>query len=163
MRFVKVCIENGSASLHQILPLKGTTIIHYKTTTLMTYKKNYNQPISALLIICIFVFSGCATLFKGSTNEVAFDSKPPAKIYIDGELRGEAPLKLNLKSDEDYDIEFRKDGYETKMFHLDNELGVKWIVLDILGGFVPILIDAATGDWKELKEDRVFYNLEEQK
>jgi hypothetical protein len=29
------------------------------------------------------------------------------------------------------------------------KVGVKWIVLDILGGFVPVIVDAATGNWYE--------------
>jgi hypothetical protein len=128
----------------------------------MSYKNSYLKKLLSLSLIGAFFLSGCATLFKGSTSELDIDSKPPAIVYINGVERGETPLKLDLDSEEEYDIEFRKDGYKTKSFHLGNDIGVKWIVLDVLGGFVPIIVDAATGDWHELDQDRVYFNLEKQ-
>ena len=42
-------------------------------------------------------------------------------------------------------------------------VGGVWIVLDILGGVIPIVIDAATGNWYELDQDHVNALLEETK
>ena len=43
------------------------------------------------------------------------------------------------------------------------KMAAGWIILDILFGFWPIIIDAATGDWKTVDTDVVMVNLEEKK
>ncbi len=73
---------------------------------------------------------------------------------------GETPFKTKLSVRDEYTIEFKKEGYETKTFFLDNKLGGGWLVLDILAGFIPIIIDAVTGDWYELETDNVNVLLE---
>ncbi len=38
-----------------------------------------------ILILFLFVYTGCATIFKGSTEDVTVLSKPfKAKVYVDG-------------------------------------------------------------------------------
>jgi len=108
-------------------------------------------------------FNSCATIFKGSHENVDFSSDPSgAKIYINGEYLGKTPLKLPLLSEMTYKIEFRKSGYETKQTYITSKVGAGWIVLDVVGGLIPILIDAATGDWYGLSQDNVDVVLEKQ-
>lgn len=40
--------------------------------------------------------------------------------------------------------------------------GAGWIVLDVLAGLVPIIVDAATGAWYGLDQDNVNAVLEKQ-
>ena len=111
----------------------------------------------------IFTFSSCATLFKGSNDGVSFSSDPTgAKVYVNGNLLGTTPVQFELKSKNTYTIEFKKDGYETKTVLLNNSVGGGWIVLDILGGLIPVVIDAATGNWYSLDQDHVNGVLEHQ-
>lgn len=116
------------------------------------------------IIVSSLLFSGCATLFKGSTEEVNFTSEPDgAKVYVNGMLLGTSPVQLELKSNKTYNIEFKKDGYETRSVILNNSVGAGWIVLDILGGVLPIIVDAATGDWYNLDQEHVNAILEKNK
>lgn len=116
-----------------------------------------------LFVLIAFTFSSCATLFKGSTDEVNFSSDPSgAKVYVNGSLMGTTPVQLELKSNKTYTIEFKKDGYETKTVILNNSVGAGWIILDVLGGLIPIIIDAATGNWYELDQDHLNAVLEQQ-
>ncbi len=127
-------------------------------------KKLFQQTIIITLIFAtIFALSSCATLFKGSTDSVNFSSDPAgAKVYVNGTLLGKTPFELELKSNKTYTLEFKKDGFETRTVKLNNSVGAGWIVLDVLGGLVPVIIDAATGNWYSLDQDHVNAVLETQ-
>ena len=116
-----------------------------------------------LLTFSLLFLNSCATLFKGSTEEVSFSSEPTgAEVYVNGQYMGETPFPLNLESDKHYTIEFRLEGYENKTVLINNSVGAGWIILDILGGLIPIIVDAATGDWYYLDETNVKAALEVQ-
>jgi hypothetical protein len=112
--------------------------------------------ITAILLIPIILFSSCATIFNGSTDEVNFTSLPDyCKVYVDGQYMGSTPLKLRLESKKTHTVEFRKEGLETRVYQITNSVSGGYIVLDILFGFIPLLFDAATGNWYNLNQDHV--------
>jgi hypothetical protein len=116
-----------------------------------------------LFAIILFVFNGCATIFHGSTDKINFYSDPSgAKVYVNGQLMGTAPLEMKLESKHTYNIEFRKEGYQNKTVVVTNSVGAGWIILDVLFGLVPIIVDAATGNWYSLDQEHVNAALEEQ-
>ncbi|MBM4172359.1 MAG: PEGA domain-containing protein [Ignavibacteria bacterium] len=116
------------------------------------------------ILLIVFLFTSCATLFKGTTDTVNFTSEPTsADVYIDGVKMGKTPVQIELKSNKTYNIEYRLDGHETKNYILNNSVGGGWIILDILGGLFPIVIDAATGAWYELNQDQVNMFLDKKK
>jgi hypothetical protein len=117
-------------------------------------------PVS-LAALFLFGILGCATLFNQEEKEVGFSSDPEgAKVYINGSFHGETPVNVQLKKDKEYTVEFRKEGYQTKTAYITNKVGAGWIILDVLGGLIPIVIDAATGEWYELETDYVKVVLE---
>jgi hypothetical protein len=119
--------------------------------------------IIALIVIAAFSVS-CATVFKGNHSRVGFSSDPRgAKVYVDGAYMGDTPIRLRLESRHDYTIEFVKDGYKTKVFHLTNHIGPGWVVLDVILGLVPVLVDAVTGSWYDLDQRHLNAVLERQR
>ena len=117
-----------------------------------------------LLIIAPLFFTGCATIFDGSTDEVYLTSEPSgAKVIINGHERGTTPITLALKKKKDYNIEFIKEGYRKKTWYLSHSIGAGWIILDVLLGLVGIIVDAATGNWYGLDEDSYRAILEPEK
>jgi hypothetical protein len=105
----------------------------------------------AVASILIVALSGCATIFKGGTQEVPVSSTPRgAEIFINGVSYGTTPTSLQLEVNRSYTIVLRLDG-EERTFMIRNEIGALWIILDIIGGLVPLIVDAATGDWYELQ------------
>lgn len=109
-----------------------------------------------LVFSTLLLISGCATIFKGNKEEVNFHSEPQgADVYIDGVMMGTTPMTLKLESKKTYAIEFRKEGYPTTTHQISNSIGAGWIILDILAGLVPIIIDAATGAWYKLDQNNV--------
>jgi hypothetical protein len=119
---------------------------------------------STLLIASLFLLtSSCATIFKGNSSKINFNSNPQgAQIYVNGNYMGDTPILLKLESKQTYNIEFKKEGYKTKAFNITNHVGVGWIVLDVIFGLVPVVVDAATGSWYELDQKIVNALLEKQ-
>ena len=110
-----------------------------------------------------FFLTSCATIFKGSTDVVNFTSEPTgANVYVNGMNMGKAPLSLELKSNKSYNIEFRLEGHETKNVILNGSVGGGYIVLDVLFGLFPVIIDAATGNWYGLDQEHVNMVLDKQ-
>jgi len=111
-------------------------------------------------MLCL-VMTSCATLFNDKEPPVSFMSNPSAaKVYVNGSYMGDTPCAIRLKTDKEYTIEYRKEGYETKTYFLSNKVGAGWIVLDVLGGLIPIVVDAATGAWYEFNQETVNVLLE---
>ena len=114
-----------------------------------------------LTVITTLTLTSCATLFGPKSHALSANSNPPgAEIYVDGERMGITPLKLELDPSKTYSIEYRKEGFRSITKTVKGKVGVKWIVLDILGGFIPVIVDAATGNWYEFEKDRINTNLE---
>ncbi len=121
------------------------------------------SSICCLIALSFLLFNGCATIFKGGTETVGFSSDPlGAKVYVNGQYMGVGPLQLQLKSNQTYTIEFRKEGFQPKTVILNNSIGAGWIILDVLFGFIPVVIDAATGNWFSLDQTHVAAALESQ-
>ncbi|MCJ7680004.1 MAG: PEGA domain-containing protein [Candidatus Aminicenantes bacterium] len=126
----------------------------------MTRKTVFNLTVVLTLAL---VLSGCATIFKGEYTDVSVKSEPDgARVFINGDYYGQTPLRLELKTNQSYTIEFKRDGYKTQVRHIKNEIGVGWVVLDVICGLVPVVIDALTGAWYDLDQKYVNVILERQ-
>jgi hypothetical protein len=99
---------------------------------------------------------GCATVFADKTNLIPIASTPThADVYIDGLKRGRTPLTLQLDPRRSYTIVFKKEGLEDKVFDVRNQVGVGWVVLDVVLGFWPVLVDMSTDAWYSLEPSSV--------
>jgi len=108
-------------------------------------------------------FASCATLFKGTTQEVNFNSSPQkARVLVNGSDMGETPVSLKLESNKNYTIEFRAEGYKPRAYSITNHVGAGWIIFDVFAGLVGVIIDAATGAWYSLDQKNVDAILEKQ-
>lgn len=108
--------------------------------------------------------NGCATILAPSTHPLAISSEPDgAEVYLNGERVGVTPVRLDLKADKSYTIEYRKEGYETVTRVVNTKVGAGWVIADILFGLVPVIVDAATGKWNQLDQDAVDAQLERQR
>jgi len=129
----------------------------------MLRRKGMKSKIFGSLMIVVLLLASCATIFKGSTQRVNFGSDPSgAKVYVNGQLMGSTPLELKLQSKQSYSIEFRKEGFQNKTVLIANSVGAGWVILDILLGFIPVIVDAITGDWMYLDQTNVNAALEAQ-
>jgi len=104
--------------------------------------------ISVFILFTFLFYSGCATIFQGSKDELSFYSEPSgAKILVNGHDVGKTPKIVSLKRGQEYYVEFVKQGYEKMGIKLTYGIGAGWIILDILTGLIGILVDAITENW----------------
>jgi len=120
-----------------------------------------------IYIFCIVLIPGfiigCATLFAPKTYPLAMSSEPrEADVFINGFKMGVTPLELGLKADKSYTIEFRKEGFQTITRVVNTRVGAGWVVLDVICGIIPVIIDAVSGSWNQLDQDEVNAVLEKQ-
>ena len=108
------------------------------------------------IFACFLITSGCATVFKGSTSEVVVRgvhekdkvfTQDGIPVEHDGprlKLRAnEAPRGLVIKSW----ATRRQQTIAVSKF-----AGAGWVVADVLFGIVPLIVDAATGNWNEFDD-----------
>ena len=119
---------------------------------------NFFRIVVVLSILSLI--SSCALIFKGDSSRVVFTSNPSqATVLVDGVNIGTTTTATTLKTDKSYMITFQKAGFANRTFVLTNHIGALWIVLDVLSGLVPLVIDAATGAWYEFDTTTVNVDL----
>lgn len=117
-----------------------------------------------ILLSFMFLMTHCAFVFKGERRDVHFNSEPNgARVFINGEFYGRTPVKLRLEPENIYVIEFRREGYEPVTRRLTNHIGAGWVILDVVTGLVPVLVDALTGSWYEFDQTYLNVILERQR
>ena len=111
----------------------------------------------SVFMIALFLMTGCATIFTGTKDNIAFNSTPSgATIYKDGIEICTTPCNYSMKrSISDTEVEFKLDGYETRLITLDKELNLVSIIN--LGNLLGWGIDAVSG--AVLKYDKKSYDL----
>ena len=110
--------------------------------------------------VLALVLSGCALIFKGDSAKVTFNSNPQgATVLLEGNNIGLTPTEAVLKTNKSYTITFQLAGRQDRTYILNNRVGALWIVLDVLAGVFPIIIDAATGAWYEFDNTNVNVTL----
>ena len=112
---------------------------------------------SLRLLLCAalpFAVANCATLFGSHTKDLALTTDPAgAEVFVDGNRVGTAPVTFNVDNNKSHIVTFKMDGYHPATCTMQTATGAGWIILDVLGGLIPVIIDAATGDWDQLKGD----------
>lgn len=101
--------------------------------------------------------TSCATLFTGTKDRITFNTNPSgATIYIDGVEQCKTPCTMKVKrSISDTDVEFKLDGYETRLITLSKEFNVVSVIN--LGNLLGWGIDALSG--AVMKYDRKTYDI----
>jgi len=114
------------------------------------------KTILSVIILIIFATS-CATIFTGTKDRISFKSTPSgAVIYKDGVELCTTPCTYNVKrSLGETDLEFKLDGYETRLITLDTEFNVVSVIN--LGNLFGWGIDALSG--AVMKYDRKSYEI----
>lgn len=115
-------------------------------------------------LLCLTLFTGCASMFHGSSQQIAIRSnQPDVDLYVNEMLIGKSNAVTSFKKKEDYIITARKDGCTAvsipaqKSFDATTLLG---ILIDF--GIISILVvdGAATGAWQ--KFDQTSYVIDPQ-
>ena len=96
------------------------------------------------------VLTGCASIFGTKAKDFDFNSNPTgATLTIDGQPGGTTPVKVHLSNLKEHVIVFHKSGYQDVTCTLTRGTGAGWVIIDVLTGLVPVIIDAATNNWSQ--------------
>jgi hypothetical protein len=106
--------------------------------------------------------SACGALFNGGPANVTVNSNPAgAEVWVDGTNRGVTPATLQLAKNQNHTVTLRRPGYQETTVNLTKKVSATYVILDVLGGLIPIIIDAATGSWYVLNTDEVNVDLQQ--
>lgn len=120
-------------------------------------------PRAAVIAFCAAILAGCGALFLPATKSILLTSEPQAaEVFVDGERRGTTPTEITLDNHASHTVTFRKEGYKDISCELTASIHGGIVVLDVLGGLIPVIVDAATGSWKRIREDRCVVQLPEE-
>jgi hypothetical protein len=119
------------------------------------------KKLSIILMSTAFLLiTSCGSILTGSKRRVMFESDPPgAKVFVNGQEKGQTPVKLKVRADDR--IDFRLDSYSEKVVVLDSQFNF----VCILNGFNLLGwgIDALTGSLKRVDTKYVKVTLDKSK
>lgn len=122
-----------------------------------------NKIIFTIFILLSISYLGCATVFTGTSDRIAFETKPSgAKVYIDGLEEGVTPTSVRVKRNlSEIEVQLRLEGYEPETFHLKKTFNFVSVLnlCDPLGW----AIDIATGAILKYKPKGYLIDLEAKK
>lgn len=104
------------------------------------------------LLVPVIALLGCATILagKGPVGIPTATTPAGADVFLDGNRLGTTPVKVQVERKKSHTLVFKKSGYKDASCVLEKSTGAGWVILDVLTGLVPIVIDAATGDWSKV-------------
>ena len=93
----------------------------------------------------------CATVFTGDQDRVFVSSNSAGSmVLVNGQPRGRTPLDLSLAKARHHTIVVTNPSGQSFTCNANPVVQAGWIVLDVLAGVVPALVDATTGKWNTL-------------
>ncbi len=115
------------------------------------YLHDARRPVAVLLAVSYL--SGCGLVFQGTRQNVVATSSPDAARVTTTPATGEyqTPITLRLERKKSYSLKFEKAGYAPASVEVANHIQAGFVILDIVLGLVPVIIDAATGAWYKLE------------
>ncbi|MGK0375611.1 MAG: hypothetical protein ACJA2E_002091 [Arenicella sp.] len=126
------------------------------------YLKNVKLLIRLLLVSTLLsVFTGCATIVKGTTQTIPVSSDPSgADVKLDGLLYGQTPTTLEVKRKRNHLIVIEKAGYQPKSVPITKNVGGAVWGNILAGGLIGWGVDATSGAQYNLTPEVVTVKLE---
>lgn len=113
-----------------------------------------------LVLASSLLVGGCATLFSSSTETVHIQSSVPgAQVTVDGMPAGRTPAVVEVDNHKSHTVVVTAPDGSSSSCRLHASAGAGWIILDVLGGVIPIIIDAITGAWVTLDDTQCYVHL----
>jgi hypothetical protein len=120
---------------------------------------------AAILAITAFAATGCATITRGTTQAVTFNSEPSgATVSLSNGERCETPCTMKFKRKFPIAVEFCKAGFKSVNTDVKSQIagaGAAGMAGNVLvGGLIGIGVDATSGATKELVPNPLAVTLE---
>lgn len=121
------------------------------------------QPAIVLALLAVLGAPGCATITRGTTDQLAVESDPAgAQVTLSNGQEGITPASFTLPRKDPLTVTLRKDGYQEVTVKVNPEIGGGAAGLAgnvLIGGVVGAIIDPASGAIYDLKPNPVSVKL----
>src|SRR6266566_125115 len=122
------------------------------------------MPCLTLGLVCLampFTVGACGLIFGGTRQTIQANSSPPGTTITTAPPTATltTPASVSLERKKDYTLTFSRAGYTSADAQVAHHVRGGIIVLDILFGLVPVIVDAATGAWNSLSPNMVNVTL----
>ena len=119
---------------------------------------------ASLFLIVFLLSTSCATILDGRKNTINVSTTQGgiAQVYLDGKLLGEAPMKIRVSKyslQEGSIIEVKKDDYKTLRYEVVRRPHVGYVLLNVVTGAIPLIVDVATGNIYRPNTRQIEYDL----
>ena len=105
--------------------------------------------------------SGCATIVKGTTQEVPVSSEPTgARVSVDGSAAGTTPTTVTLSRKSNHMVTIEKEGFQSESVAITKSMGAAVAGNIIAGGLVGWGVDAVSGAQYNLHPSTVNVRLQ---
>lgn len=114
-----------------------------------------------LMVVAVVLVSGCATVVNTTMQDVEISSTPAnAKVYVDGQLVGQAPLSHKLLRKENHTVRLELEGYNDHEMTLERSVS-GWVWGNIvIGGLIGLVVDSVSGGIYKLTPGQVEAEME---
>ena len=117
-----------------------------------------------LTLALALALSGCGVLIGGTTKTISVGSDPTSARLTTEPLTGSytTPTVLELERKKSYTLVLWKEGYQETQFPIQRKIRPLVLVADILMTALvfPIVVDAVTGGWWDLRPEVVTVTVE---
>jgi len=105
--------------------------------------------------------TGCATIVKGTTQEVPVSSEPTgARVSVDGSAAGTTPTTVTLSRKANHMVTIEKEGYQSESVAITKSMSAAVAGNIIAGGLVGWGVDAVSGAQYNLNPTTVNVRLQ---
>lgn len=115
------------------------------------------------LTFVVLLFSGCATIFKGTSASVRMNSTPSgAAVYVNNVNRGKTPLTLSLSRNNNYNLAFKMKGYQDVNMTINKKFDVATTIVGniVSWGIIGIVVDIVDGSAYSLTPADINANMQ---
>jgi hypothetical protein len=117
--------------------------------------------ILALGIAAVSFCTGCATIVKGTTQEIPVSSEPTgARVSVDGSAAGTTPTTVTLSRKANHMVTIEKEGYQSESVAITKSMSAAVAGNIIAGGLVGWGVDAVSGAQYNLNPTTVNVRLQ---
>lgn len=116
--------------------------------------------LSVLTAVSMLFMGGCATIVKGTDQNLSFNSEPEgATVSIDEKVLGKTPVTVPVDKDQGLTITFEKEGYQLYTAQLTTETQAWFWGNILIGGLIGSTTDGVSGAIHEFSPDNYYVTL----
>ncbi|ODS53114.1 MAG: hypothetical protein ABS36_14325 [Acidobacteria bacterium SCN 69-37] len=110
---------------------------------------------ASFVLLVAFSSSACGLVFGGTRQMIRVESTPVgASVATDPSTTTYAtPASFSLQRNRSYAMTVSAPGYTSRTIDIQRSIRAGIVVLDIVFGLVPVVVDAATGAWYSLSPE----------